>query len=104
MRTKGREDFGVVSRRSIQKELSEPKTLVKAPKSSRINYLSSQCEYSRYSHLFVNKAVRLVESTSIFNSSGWYEFVYEEDRIAVNKMMGYSDKKRLYLLYKPVLK
>ena len=104
MRLKSKEDFGVVSRRSIQKELSQTKTLHKAPKATRIDYLSAGCEYVDYSYLFAGKAVKLVESTSIFNTSGWYEFVYDEDRQAVNKKLGYSDKKRLYLLYKPVLK
>ena len=104
MRTKGIEDYGVVSRRSIQSELTQPKKLVKAEKVTRIAKLSDKCEYISHKYLFVGKAMRLVCESDSMVGCGWYEFVYNEDRLAANRALGYSDYKKNYLLYKPVLK
>lgn len=109
MRTNSREDYGVISRRSIRDDF-QPSVikpiLHKIASFPRISRLSPKCEYIRYERFFSGKQVKkTADSVSDrAEGSGWYQFIHEEDRLALNRAAGYSDKKRLYLLHKPVLK
>lgn len=109
MRTRIKEDYGVISRRSIRgdfepKQMPRELNLVKS--FPRIKSLSPKCEYIRFERFFLGRQVqKIAESASDkAEGSGWYQFVFEEDSSALNKAAGYSDKKRLYLLHKPIFK
>ena len=70
---------------------------------NRIIELGRNCSYLQHSRFFIGKLVVLVESSGS-GSSGWYRFVYDEDRKALNKAAGWSDSKEKYLLFNPKFK
>ena len=124
MRTKKKVDYGAISRRSVRQdfyseEIHVPKE--KAPqkrnfpeisgrvnpaeKPFRIQSINPACQYAKYARFFVGKLVQLEEKTGVGDSTtGWYGFVFEDDRKALNEAAGWSDAKRRYLLERPKLK
>jgi hypothetical protein len=124
MRTKKKVDYGSISRRSVRQDFYPEKIHVpkeKAPqkrnfpeisgrvnpaeKPFRIQSITPVCQYEKFSRFFVGKLVQLAVKTGVGDSTtGWYEFVFEDDRKALNEAAGWSDNKRKYLLERPKLK
>ena len=128
MRTKKKVDYGAISRRSVRQdfyseeihipkektqqkrnfpEISNPHISEESlfAKPARVNTINPACQYAKYARFFVGKLVQLVEKTGIGDSTtGWYEFVFEDDRKALNEAAGWSDAKTRYLLERPKLK
>lgn len=68
----------------------------------RVSSINPACMYAKYSRFFVGKLVRLVSRKGIGDSTtGYYEFVHDEDRKALNEAAGWSDNKKQYLLERP---
>lgn len=74
-----------------------------ANKNFRIISLPQSSSYKYLSRYIENRLMRLSERTGI-GTTGWYEFVYEDDRIRLNDAAGWSDAKRRYLLENPKLR
>lgn len=116
MRIKNKVDYGAISRRSVRKDFHSEEIHVPNEKASetrnspkitgqRIQSINPACQYAKYSRFFVGKLVRMVEQTGVMESTtGWYEFVFDEDRKALNESAGWSDMKKRYLLERPKLK
>ena len=65
-------------------------------KQARITKISANSEYYKYRNLLISKSVRLVEKSK---TGFWYcEFIFDEDRRALNEAAGWSNNKNLYLL------
>lgn len=122
MRTKKKVDYGAISRRSVRQdfhseEIHVPKekvsekrnlpkiTEVPTERAYRITAINPACQYAKYAKFFIGKLVKQVERTGMLDSTtGWYEFVFDEDRKALNEAAGWSDMKKRYLLERPKLK
>lgn len=98
--------YGQISRKSMQKDFNqfgrkpEKKIEVQQPPEEgaqrRIAAISEKSEYYKYSKFIVGNVVRLIRK-SLFG--GWIcEFVFDEDRVKLNKAAGWSDKKKEYTL------
>lgn len=111
MRTKKRQpDYGAISRSSIKKDFqrvqrypTEEKTLQieELPKINaerRIIHISDVSGYAKFARYIVGKLVRLKEKANVGGNSWYCEFVYDDDRKALNMAAGWSDNKKLYLL------
>lgn len=68
----------------------------------RIQRINPSCCYSLYARYFVGKIVKCVKRIS--GETGYYEFIHDEDRKALNNAAGWSDLKTRYLLEKPIIK
>lgn len=98
--------LGKLSRQSMQKDFSqygrkpEKKSEVDNPvqegAEKRVSAISDKCEYSKFARLIVGNTVRLVRR-SIFTNSWVCEFVFEEDRLKLNKAGGWSNSKKEYI-------
>lgn len=65
-------------------------------KQARITKISANSEYYKYRNLLISKSVRLIEKAKI---GYWYcEFIFDEDRRALNEAAGWSNNKNVYLL------
>lgn len=126
MRVKRKPDFEAISRRSIARdfyperiylgrrktpekrnsvEITMPKPAPAEGRGFRIININPNCEYAKYARFFVGRLVRLVKKTGIGDSTtGWYQFLRDKDRLALNQAAGWSDRKREYLLENPNLK
>lgn len=132
MRVKKKTDFDAISKRSVRKDffaerihINREKTPEKrnsaqititkkvkeleqceaADKPCRISSINPGCQYAKFAKFFVGKLVKLANKTGIGESTtGWYEFVFDEDRKALNEAAGWSDRKNRYLLERPKLK
>lgn len=126
MRVKRRTDFEAISRRSIERdfyperiyldkkktpekqksvEITMPKPAPAEGKAFRITNINPVCEYAKYARFFVGRLVRLTRKTGVGDSTtGWYEFLHDKDRAALNQAAGWSDNKKEYLLERPKLK
>lgn len=62
----------------------------------RVSELNAASSYAPYKNLVIGKLVRLISSGTY--GGMWVEFVYDEDRQALNRAAGWSDEKRKYLL------
>lgn len=110
---KRKQDFGTISRQSIKQDFrqrqadqpkKEPEKQAQINQEYRIAHIHENCEYARFARYFVSKLMRCVESRGAGTTTGWYEFVYDADRTAVNKAAGWSDAKTRYLLERPKFK
>lgn len=119
-------DYEAISRRSIKRdfyperiylnkretpeneksvEITIPKTAPAKDKTYRITNINPACQYAKYARFFVGKLVRLIRQTGIGDSTtGWYQFVFDQDREALNKEAGWSENKKEYLLERPKFK
>ena len=110
MRTKKRTpDFGAISRLSIKKDFQRvqgypaeekrPQTeeLPKINAESRVIHISEVSGYAKFARYIVGKLVRLKEKANVGGNSWYCEFVYDDDRKALNMAAGWSDNKKLYL-------
>lgn len=132
MRVNKRPDYGAISKRSIKKDFFPEQIHVHKEKTPekrnfekitetkkvkhleryessdapcRISSINPNCQYAKYAKFFLGKLVKLVNKTGIGDSTtGWYEFVFDEDRKALNEAAGWSDRKNRYLLERPKLK
>lgn len=86
--------------RKFQKKPEPPKVQVNEPPAvdaqRRIIQINENGEYSRYAKFIVGKLVKLVRP-SLYGKSWYCEFVFDEDRKALNRAAGWSDKKKEYL-------
>lgn len=130
MRTR-KVDYGAISKRSMRKDFfpeeiyirkekaPEKRNLTKITSSEnikqkeqnksdtpcRISSINPNCQYAKFAKFFIGKLVKLVNKTGFGDSTtGWYEFVFDEDRKALNEAAGWSDRKNRYLLERPQLK
>ena len=114
MRVKKRQtDFGAISRNSMQKDFKHNRIYQKEEKrpqienapeittEKRISYINERCEYAKYARYFIGRLVRCVESKMNDTTTGWYEFVFDDDRKALNGAAGWSDNKKRYYLERP---
>lgn len=116
MRVKKRQpDFGDISRRSIKKDFNRRKTpeqkfkkdFQEAPRNGeakRIIFVNETCSYAKYARFIVGKLVRCVESKGKGTTTGWYEFVHDDDRRALNAAAMWSNNKNRYFLERPKFK
>lgn len=126
MRVNKKTDFEAISRRSIKRdfyperiyldkrktpenknsvEITIPKPAPAEDKAYRITNINPACQYAKYARFFVGKLVRLIRATGIGDSTtGWYQFVFDQDREALNKEAGWSENKKEYLLERPKFK
>ena len=111
MRTKKRTpDFGAISRSSIKKDFQrvqrypakekrpQIEELPKINAERRIIHISETSAYAKFARYIVGKLVRLKEKANVGGNSWYCEFVYDDDRKALNMAAGWSDNKKLYLL------
>ncbi len=110
---KRKTDYGSISRRSIEEEFNSveiygKRKIIPEKRNSdeiRIIKINPICQYAKFSRYLVGKLMRLVKKDGIWDSTtGWYEFIREEDRKALNDAAGWSDKKREYYLENPTAK
>lgn len=99
--------FARISKQSIKKDFSNNKKYAKEqPKPERIEepkenaerriiHINENCSYSKYARFIVGKLVRLKSQSSF---GGWIcEFVFDDDRKALNRAAEWSDNKKEYL-------
>ena len=117
---KRRTDYGEISRRSIaedfySEEMYGRRKITPENQNSheingredgkRISMINPTCEYARFARFFVGKLVRLISKSGVGDSTtGWYEFIHDEDRKKLNEAGGWSDNKKMYLLERPKFK
>lgn len=112
---KRKADYGDIVRRSIKKDFQQQKKpeqkgmpeIQEPPKSGerkRIIFINQTCEYAKYARFFVGRLVQCVESRGQGTTTGWYEFVHDDDRMALNAAAMWSDNKRRYFLERPKFK
>ena len=123
MRVNRKTDFEAISRRSVQRDFYPERIYLdkkKIPenrkteeitpmnpaategKTFRVTNINQVCEYAKYARFFVGRLVRLTRKTGVGDSTtGWYEFLHEKDRAALNQAAGWSDNKKEYLLERP---
>lgn len=82
---------------------SENKSDELVDKNVRIISLPQTSSYKHLSIYIENKLMRLQERTGI-GTTGWYCFVYDDDRIRLNDAAGWSDNKNRYLLENPKIR
>ena len=132
MRVNKKPDYGAISKRSIKKDFFPEQIHVHKEKTPekrnfekitetkkvkhleryessdapwRISSINPNCQYAKYAKFFLGKLVKLVNKTGIGDSTtGCYEFVFDEDRKALNEAAGWRDRKNRYLLERPKLK
>lgn len=115
MRIKGNTDrvsksnsrFAEISKQSIKKDFQKfqkkpkpAKVKVDQPPEEnaerRVSQINESGQYGKYAKFIVGKLVRLKRKSAFGNS--WYcEFIFDDDRIALNRAAGWSDKKTEYL-------
>ena len=101
-------DYGAISRRSIKNDFKRLQTYQAEEKrlqienppeinaERRVLFVGENSGYYKLRSFIVGKLVRLIEQSSI---GGWIcEFVYDDDRKAINAAAGWSDNKKQYLL------
>lgn len=96
-------DYNETVRRSIRKDFANAhyKRLNREqkPKNQKIRRVADLNEisaYAKYRRLVVGRLVRI--RNYVFGYGYWVEFVYDDDRKALNRAAGWSDAKREYLL------
>lgn len=109
-------DYGAISRQSIQRDFQPRKDcspefkkpeIQQAPRINsdmRVIHINEICEYAKFARYIVGKLVRLVESRGAGTTTGWYVFVFDDDRKALNSAAGWSDSKTRYFLERPKFK
>lgn len=115
MRINKRTDYEKISRRSIQRDFShnyirqerKPQNEIQehpdGNKKYRITAINTSCQYAKYARFMVGKLVICVESQGS-GTTGWYQFVFDEDRVKLNSAAQWSDNKNRYFLESPKLK
>ena len=95
-------DYNELIRKSIRKDFNKAnfKRNGRVPKiphpTNTKRIISVAGEYYRYRKYLIGKLVRFVKIG--YGNNAWYEFVNEDDRIAINNAAGWSNNKRIYLL------
>lgn len=125
MRNNKRIDYEAISRRSIKRDFYPEKIYIRQKKVQqnensakittftggeqgevyRVISINPACEYAKFARYIVGKLVRLINKTGMGNSTtGWYEFVADDDRVCLNDAAGWSNNKRMYLFERPKLR
>ena len=97
-------DYSDIVRRSIRKDFAKAnyKRNARAPKAQRpkdarrVVDLNESSIYAKYRRFIVGRLVRICNQ--VFGYGVWVQFVYDDDRVALNRVAGWSDNKREYLL------
>jgi len=101
-------DYDTAIRKSIEMDRPKLSLILRAKQTKveiqapRVKSISPRCEYARYARFFVGRKVEKVRGNPD-TSTGWYRFIFDDDRKAINKAAGWSDLKTEYLLEKPVI-
>lgn len=102
--------FSKISKQSIKKDFNKNKIHIKEepkperkeePKENserRVQQINETSAYAKYSRFIIGKLVRIKSKSTIGSSSYNVEFVFDEDRKALNRAGEWSDMKRDYLL------
>lgn len=73
----------------------------KKPDGLRVQALGQWCAYQQYARFIVGKLVKRIDAPNLEGTTGWYKFVYDEDRKALNAAAGWSDAKCEYFFENP---
>jgi len=110
MRVSKKRDFSSVSRESMKKDFVNPirvqevKQIPEVKKEGqRIIEINPSCSYAKLARFLVGKLVKCVEKKED-SSSGWYEFIFDDDRKALNRAGNWSNNKDRYFLERPKFK
>lgn len=101
--------FADVSNKSVKDDfkkftkkvpISKPEKKVEAQEGAekRIIHISENGSYSKFAKYIVGKLVRLVRKGGFGQNTWFCEFVFDDDRKALNRAAGWSDNKKEYLL------
>ena len=116
MRVNKKREFEAISARSVGKDfprkqmypttkrVRENGNSDKITTHSRVARINEICEYAKFARFFIGRLVELVEPKGENTTTGWYSFVHDSDRKALNEAAGWSDNKRRYLLERPKFK
>lgn len=109
-------DYGAISRQSIKRDFiamkeqpqgEKPRQIEEKPKLNqdvRVIHISEKCYYAKYARYIVGKLFRVIELNEGSTNTGWYEFVYDADRKALNAAASWSDSKKRYMFERPQFK
>lgn len=110
MRTKNKNiDFAAISKRSVKRDFKNNQELATNKETAiiehesllnsefRIASVQESSSYNKYYRYIIGKLVRLIERSNMSANSWYCEFIYDDDRKALNKAAGWSDNKRKYL-------
>lgn len=92
--------FGMISKNSIKKDFKDAglkKEINQPPQEGaerRILSISEKSDYYRYKYLIVGRLVKIVDHSSIGFNTYTCSFVFEDDRAALNKALGYTEKQQ----------
>jgi len=92
--------FGMISKNSIKKDFKDSgikKEVDQPPQMGaerRIIGISERSDYYKYKYLIVGKLVKIVDQSSIGFNTYTCSFVFDEDRKALNRALGYSEKQQ----------
>lgn len=95
-------DYNELVRRSIKQDFANAnyKRNARVPKprkqTKRVKELNEQSGYYQFRKLIVGKLVKIVGFGIICGV--WVEFVHDSDRVALNRVAGWDDDKRRFLL------
>jgi len=112
MRVKKNRDFSSVSRESMKKDFVNPIIVQekkpqpkeeKKKEGQRIIEINTNCSYAKLARFLVGKLVKCIEKKED-STSGWYEFIFDDDRKALNRAGYWSDNKNRYFLERPKFK
>lgn len=105
MRVKRKTDYSEISRRSVRSDFKpynrtpKGRQTQKQPQINavrRIAFVNENSGYYKYRNLILGKQVRLIREASV---GGWFcNFVFDEDRRALNRAADWSERKEEYLL------
>lgn len=90
--------LGRVVKNSMKKELKDSglkKEINQPPQEGaerRIISISEKSDYYKYRYLIVGKLIKIIDHSAIGFNSYTCSFVFDEDRKALNKALGYTDK------------
>lgn len=89
-----RKDF---NRTHVEQKVKRVEQLPEQGAKRRISFVGG--EYARHAKLLVGRLVRLIEKEEDLGNNTWkIEFVFDDDRKALNSKAGWSDLKKSYTL------
>lgn len=93
------ENFKSIRMIGKDKIVRKTKKQVEITDTVKIISIHENCEYYKYRNL-INGRIMIVDE-SIYNTTGYYRFKYDDDRKRLNSACGYSDKKTRYRFDNP---
>lgn len=99
-----REDYAQASRDSIKRDFQRIQQQKDEKRGKRIQTINPTCFYAKFSRFFVGRLMELVKQKESDSSTGWYKFIHDADRVALNTAAGHSNLKEEYFLERPKFK